>query len=391
MRSARWSIGAIFFMVAWSAAPAMAQESQPAGKLFVAAGGDAWVSPASGGHGYALAHYEREGILGAKLQATWNTDTLMLALTDYKLNARLSVSGYLKGQAAFAGLLPDYYQRGQLIEERGFWASYLQSGWVFSQSVAPHFLQLEISGRRWRFDRMEDKTSASLVLPRTKWELEPRVRYTYWDMAYDPATQQAHRHYWRVDGLAFGVELGANLRDQAQDFGAIDPASFTPDDARNHSQRALFVARAWARAGKQLSQRFRLQGMLYGASGVAQDDLVRVRAGGLNPYVVPIAGLPWATYLPDKLLSSEIALHVKVLKDSEVGLLANGALMPASDLARRAEAEGWGGVTGLGLFGDWRFGDWQLDTRVGLAPNSAWLDGDGPYLSAWLSVGKQLF
>lgn len=362
--------------------------AQEKSALFLAGGAEGWTSAKAGGHGYLLAQYERD-VLGGRLVAMYNTDTLMLSLSGYKISETASLGGYIKGQGGFAGLLPDYYQRAELLPGRGFMASYVQTMWVLSQDIAPHFLQLELGGRRWDFRRL-DGTDEALKLPANLWELEPRVRYTYWDLAYDPATQQAHRHYLRVEGLAFGVELGANLRDRRQAFGALDAQRFDPVDLRNDGKRALFIARAWARAGHKLGQRLRLQGMLYGATGVAQDDLVRVRAGGTNPYVVPISGLPWASHLPDDLLASELSLHLKVLKDSEVGVMAQGALMGQDDLARVEGQDGWGGLVGVGLFGDWRLGDWQVDTRVGFAPDSTWLV-DGPHLTAWLSVGKQIF
>ena len=373
-------------------AQAPAPEQASPSKLFVAAGGELWTSPQASGHGYALVHYQRERFMDdARLDVLWNTDTALISVDGYRLGERARVGGYLKAQGGFAGLLPRYYQEGVERAQRGFLASYVQTAWTLRQEVAPHFIQLEVGGRRWDF-RPAPSSAAGLTLPDTRWELEPRLRYTYWALSYDPATDEAHRHYWRTLGLAWGVELGGNLRDRARPFGALspEPGAGAAED-RNAGDRAVFIARAWARAGTSLGSRARVQGALFGATGAQEDDLTRVRAGGLNPYVVPLGGLPWASYLPDRLLASELSLHIKAWGDSEVGVMGQSALMPAKDLARRAGAgDAWGGLLSAGVFGDWRWGPWQVDTRVGLAP--AWRS---PYdelsLSAWLSVGRRLF
>lgn len=369
----------------------MSATSWAQSRFYAAGGAEAWVSPNGGGHGYFILSYQRPKVYqDVLLDVTLNTDTLQITLDNYTLSKTMALGGYLKGQALIAGLLQDYYIQGNNRPERGFNASYLQSAMYLKNSDAPHYLQLEVGGRKWFFSRA-GKTSDALILPAESWVLEPRLRYTYWDLKFDPATMEAHRHYWRVDGLAFGFELGLDWRDQRQPWGARDEDSFEVPDLRNDGAQSSILARAWIRAGYALTKKMRVQGMINMATGQNQDDLNRVRAGGMNPYVIPIAGLPWASHLPDTIVSSELAMHYKILSNSEIGAMMHSAVMNNNDLQRtRIDDPDIGGLIGVGLFGDWRFGDWQFDSRFGWALPFNSLS-DNPHLTLWLSVGKRVW
>lgn len=380
-----------FLCAALLASQAHAEDSSD---FYVAAGAESWVTPNAGGHGYVLLSYDRPKALGqATFNATLNTDTIQLTLDGLRLNPSWTWGGMLKGEAILSGLLPDYYKQGVNLPARGFNATFLQGALFAKYGSAPHFLDIELSARQWFFSR-NARTSMALRLPPDTAVLEPRLRYTYWALQYDEATAQAHRHYWRVHGLAFGAQAGVDVRSQTGRWGARDPTSFVVDQ-RNVSHRLSAMGTLWARAGAHIAPPVRVQGMVHTTYGHQLDDINRVRAGGMNPYVVPVSGVPWAGLLPDALLATEISLHTKVFEDSEIGLMAQSAWATRADLLRLTQQElqdgdALGALVGVGLFGDLRFDTWQVDTRLGWALPSEYLEGK-PYLSFWLSVGKQVW
>lgn len=393
----RWAL-ALGVALAGVAVSARADAAQD--RLYAAGGGEAWVSPEAGGHGFALVHYQRDEVVrGARLDLFYNTDTLFAGLDGLVLGDRLRAGAFIKGQVGFGGLLTDYYQRGELVEGRGFAASQAQGVVYLKIMEAPHFIDLAIGGRRWRFDRLA-RTDAALVMPEGFWALEPEVRYTYWALKHDAAFSDPHRLSWRMEGLAFGVEISTQIRSQQRPWGATEASGLEPVDRRNRATGDPLLVRGWARGGVALGRRARVQGMLYVAGGAREDDITRVRAGGMNPYVVPLSGLPWAAFMPDQLGATQLSGHLK-LGAHEVGLSVETLTMSRGDALRlstpRAEdAPAWlpgGGsetLAGLGLFGDWRWGSWQLDTRVGLALPHEVL-ASGPHVTVWLALGKQIF
>jgi hypothetical protein len=99
--------------------------------------------------------------------------------------------------------------------------------------------------------------------------------------------------------------------------------------------------------------------------------------GGMNPYVVPIAGAPWAAYLSDRLLAASWNWHFRVRGEVEVGPFADAVLL--SDRSRTGGSEnGWLG--GIGLLFDGRFDRAQFDARAGWNP-------DPGQFSLFLSAG----
>ena len=244
---------------------------------------------------------------------------------------------------------------------RGFWASYASAGASAKLNLAPHFVELAAGARRWFFTRA-GATNAALVLPPEAWVGEIRLRYTLWMLEPDRSLWEPQRLFPRLTGVAFGVELGLDARSQAQPWGARDPAAFAPADLRNDPSRAIFTARQWLRAGAKLHARLRLQidetaSWMWGA-----DDLVRARIGGLNPYSVPLVGAPWAGYLADDFAAADVSLHVRVVREHEVGVLVDGVAL--DDVHRTGGPTARTGV----LAGDRRV---RRSAREGLAARRA--------------------
>lgn len=331
--------------------------------IAIAAGGELGGSPAPGGHGFALVRYDLDGLpRRSHLAVELNTDTLRLAYDRLRLG-RVEVGVVAAGELLIAGLSSDYYRDGRNDSGRGFWASYAALGGYAKLDVGPHFFELAATARRWFFSRDGD-TRPQLTLPPDAWVGELRLRYTLWRLRPDPSLYQAQRLLPRLRGLALGVEVGLDERSTATPWGARDPL-FTPTDPRNDPGRSIVLVRQWLRAGVQAHARVRLQLDESAIWMWNEDDLVRARVGGFNPYSVPLAGAPWAGYVAGKLAAADGSMHVRVFGDQELGVVADVVVL---DDPRRTGASGAGVLAGVGAFADVRVGMWQLDVRGGWSP-----------------------
>jgi len=338
-------------------------------KLELAAGGEVWPNIGEsgvGGHGFAILHYQLGGLpRGGRFDLYFNSDTLRLAYEGVQLaGGKIEIGGELRGEALIAGVLSDYYRDGKIDPAREFWASYASaSAWV-KLLRSPHFVELAATARKWFFNR-QGMTAPAFVLPPEAWVGEIRMRYTLWWVDPDPSLWEAHRLFPRVRGFAFGVEVGLDARSDAQPWGAR-AGSFAPPDYRNDPQAAIFQVRQWLRAGVRVHRRVRLQ---FAESAVwmwGEDDLVRMRVGGMNPYVVPLAGAPWASLLVGRVAAAEASMHVRVWREMECGVLAD---VVAVDDVHRSTPALPALLGGFGAFADFRHRAWQADLRLGWSPN----------------------
>jgi hypothetical protein len=223
------------------------------------------------------------------------------------------------------------------------------------------------------------------VLPPEAWVFEPRLRYTYWRIASDPSIGERHRLFWRVHGFALGVVLQLDVRSEAHEWGARGSSLFTPADRRNDPRSGSFALIQWIKGGYQIDSRVRTQVAQVMVLGAGLDDLNRMRVGGMNPYVVPVAGAPWAAFLSDRLLAGQWSWHIRLFKEMETGFLVDLAWI--DDLERTGASDS-GVMTGLGLFADLRLGSFQIDLRAGWAPTLRW-QGSGGQLGIFGALGWQ--
>lgn len=331
------------------------------------AGGEAWLHPERGGHGLVLIASDRFGLYrNSHLGAEFNTDTFRLTLDRLRFrNGLIELGIRAAGEARFAGLLSDYYRAGVSDPARGFGASYLAAEAGAKLNLPGcQYLEFAAGGRRWHFSTDRD-TSPALVLPPGAWVFEGRLRYTLWRLRADPSLHQRHRLFPRLRGLAAGLEFGLDWRSFAHTWGARDSSAFTPADERNNPGQVILLVRQWLRAGWQPLPRLRFQL----AQGVfwsrREDDLIRVRVGGMNPYVVPVAGVPWAAYLASKLVSASLSGHLQVWKDMEAGGSLDGGLLDDPERTGHSDP---GPILGASLLVDGRFGPTQVDLRAGWSP-----------------------
>ncbi len=369
-------------------------EREDVSRLYAMLAVDSWFLPEGGGRGAAVLAWQRDDIWKtADLEILFNTDTLQATVRNVWVNDKVKLGGRLKGQALFGGLLQDYYREGLVDRERIFWASYINAAPHVEIQDAPNFIQFELGVRRWFFSPIEPNTSPSLTLPPDLWAFEARFRYTFWNAEHDPAFTDPHRTSWRFKGWAAGLELATDVRSDTSSWGALDEQAFDPPDRRNLTNRQPVWMRAWLRGGRETWNGGRIQGMGFLSLGQNEDDLTRVRVGGMNPYVIPVHGLPWTSHVLGNFASAHGKVMQKVFSDSEIGLAVDVVGLSdeaASRTATTRSIELEQALYGFGAVGDFRFGDWQIDARVGVAPGTSAL-ASPLHVSAWLAVGKRLF
>lgn len=351
-----------------------------------AIGDDLWLAPEVGNHGWALFDLRRSGVVGGgDLHLNFNTETLYAGLERLHPGTdRFELGVAARVEGAYAGVLPEWFQRGVTDRARGFYASYAQlMGSVKWLPADGHSFELVAAARAWLFAR-PDATRDDLALPPDMWVFEPRFRYTFWRLSADGDEWRPSTFAPRVTGLAAGVELGADVRSESGAWGRYRGV----DDGRNHPGSPVLMARQWLRAGVQLGARVRVQLNEQASWGDGEDDLTRVRVGGMNPYVVPIPGLPWPALLCERLVAGEASVNVRpsMRAQHEVGASVSGGVF--NDVRRVGALMTFDFAGGAALFGDLRFGRWNVHARAGWAFPMSWLDR--PNVSALLFVGVRI-
>jgi hypothetical protein len=380
-RGCRTSVLALLAAGLLTSRTAVAQTWEVAG----AAGGELAVAPALTGHGFLFLQAARSETLGGTLRLTYNTDTVDVTLERLPLAERLELTVGVRGEALIAGLNLDYFQQGERLSERGFYASYVQGHARLQRHLPAHnTVELDTQVRRWWFSDT-GSTADTLQLPQETWHAQVRLAWIYWNIQLPRAEWEAHRLFPRVTGFAFRVAAEMLLRGEAGAFGAeVAPGELDP---RNDAGRGAATVRLWA-AGGTVFGPLRLAFELNGAWGTGHDDITRDRVGGLTPYVVRVPGLPWAALLSERYLVGEarLALALGDERAHELGVLVAAGVL--NDPRRLGQREA-GGLGGGALFADLRFGSWQIHAQGAMAAPVGWLT-DRVHLSGLVGVGVRL-
>ncbi len=356
-------------------APARAEVTPRFSALFSR---EVWLAPEVGQHGAIFAFVDIEGLpWGSHLEAGWILDTLQVGWDRIRLYQRddlaIEAGLLLKAEFAYAGVYPDFYRRGLREPERGFLGNYvLGRGYVKIAKGRHHFLDAALSVRRWFFWRDDGgifaETDPLFTLPPEAWVFEPRLHYTYWNVGDDRSTWERHRLFPRIDGVALGAAVGFDARTEVHPWGLDETRTAT--DPRNQPEAVGLQASAWVRMGWQLAARVRTQAAFYGGWTRGADDLNRVRAGAMSPYALPLPGRQWGAQWSDRAAVLEWSWHVRVWGEIEVGALGDVVLL---NDPQRTGADGQdAAMVGAAVFGDLRFGNWQVDLRVGWSPSLHW-------------------
>lgn len=359
--------------------PSEARAQRP--RVSLALAGDLSLVPEARGFGIAVADLRVPRVAGGDFHALYNTDTLQLGLENIALGEHLQLNLGIRGQALFAGMFQAFIARGSLRPERSFDASYVQ---LFASlkwlPAHRHAFEFVASARQWFFSARE----GSVAVPDDVLSLDPRLRYVYWSLAAPPGDFDATVFHPRFEGIAFGVEIGAEFRVLRRGTGT----GAAPPLRSSALSDSVLLARQWLRAGARAHPRARLQLEQSASVGLREDDATRVRVGGMNPYAVQVPGLPWPALLSDRHLAALASVHLRpsLHRDHELGVALGAGVFNdpgrVNDLARFAP------FAGVAIFGDLRWGRWIVHTRVGLALPSPWLP-PGPGLGAFVTLARR--
>ena len=348
-----------------------------------AAGGDAGLVPEFEVFGWALFQAVGTDKVGdGDLRFYYNTETVEVGIDRLSLADKLAFFIALRGEAIYAGVLRAFYQQGQRVDDLGFNASYIvlrpKLQWYFAPK---HTLEVLTDLRYWWFG--SDDTNPAYELPDDTFVFEPRIGYIYWNVTSPAEEWGADRLFPRIEGVAVGATVGLDIRSDHSAWGFAG-------DGRNDPDGAILTINQWLRAGWPIGDRVRLELQETANWGEGQDDVTRVRVGGMNPYVVVVPGLPWPAVLSSRLLVAQASAHFKVKrnKPQEIGLLVSGGTI--NDPFREGNLDRFGGIGGLALTTDLRWGIWQVYARLGWAFPTDWLV-DEPYFSGLLGLGLNVF
>ncbi|MDH3625358.1 MAG: hypothetical protein OEQ49_15940 [Myxococcales bacterium] len=348
----------------------------------VAGGGDFGLAPEVVGFGWVLFQATRADIArDADLRLYYNTDTVEVGLDRLSFGKNFEFSVALRAEFIFAGLLRYYYQQGKRVDGLGFNASYVvllpKIQWHAGDH---HTLELLTNVRYWFFG--SNNTDPTYLLPRNSWVFEPRLGYIYWNVTSPSEEWGADRLFPRIEGVAVGAWIGVDVRSNITPWGL--------PDGRNDPSKGILTINQWLKAGWRFGDRFRLELGDTANWGEGQDDITRMRVAGMNPYVVVVPGLPWSAILSERLFVAQVSGNVRVKKNKpqELGLLISGGTV--NDPFRVGDLKQFGGIGGVAITTDLRWGIWQVYARVGYAFPANWMV-DNPYFAMMAGLGVNAF
>jgi len=314
-----------------------------------AGGGDFAFVPEATGFGFVLFDVTGEDKVGkGDVRLHYNTDTIHLAIERVPMGENFEFSVALRGEIFMAGLLHQYYQQGLRLSGLGFRASYVvlmpKIQWHFADR---HTLEVLTDVRYWMFG--DKDTLPAYLLPANAWVFEPRLGYIYWNIDSPGEEYRASKLFPRIEGIAVGASVGVDVRSDVRAWGFTNTG--TSIDGRNDPTKAIWTLNQWLRGGWNTGDRFRLELQETFNWGWNQDDLTRMRVGGMNPYVLVIPGLPWSVIpglpwsanISERLAIAQLSGHIKPKKNKpqELGLLVSGGTIIAGAAGR--STPDWGG------------------------------------------------
>ena len=143
--------------------------------------------------------------------------------------------------------------------------------------------------------------------------------------------------------------------------------------------------RAELRAQWRPSWTFAPRVELFAGAGHLQDDLTKTRLGGLNPYVVPLAGAAWAEWWIERYTALRVGPEARWSWGS-VALVADGAIFDDDTRGERF-VDPW--AVGFAVLSRFWFGTFFVEASFGYAP---WIERQEGVLriSGWLLAGTEL-
>jgi hypothetical protein len=393
-RGSRIALRVLGPALAWVMLACSTAQAQDQWQGSAAAAGDFALVPEVTGFGFVLFEAIGQDQVGkGDLRLYYNTDTIHVEIERIPLAKNLELWVGLRGELFFAGLLRQYYEQGLRASKQGFNQGFNASYVVLLPKLQWHFadnqtLEVQTNVRRWFFG--SHKTDASYLLPANTWVFEPRLGYIYWNVTSPSEEYRASKLFPRIYGIAVGASAGVDVRSDVRSWGCVSATAGCLGLGRNDPTKAIWTLNQWLRGGWKTSDRFRIELQETFNWGWHQDDITRMRVGGMNPYVLVVPGLPWSSNLSERLAIGQLSGHIKpkIDKPQELGLLVSGGTI--NDPYRQGSLDSFGGIGGLALFTDLRWGRWQVYARLGWAFPTNWLR-DNPHFSGFVGLGVDAF
>lgn len=272
------------------------------------------------------------------IQIEWLTNTLELKREMVTDSGRKW--GAIRGEAVMAGLLPFPWVDGRPAPELGSDASLarVEFGSVKYYQWSMYAGGIVQLGKEW-FAHGRDSLFRS--------ELQNRF-VTHPQIILGRYTEELHAY----------LQIGNYLLD-------IDTKAI-----QNYAQAHLYWKPKW---------RFAPTVESHAATSENLDALHRFRIGGLNPYVIPLAGAAWGEWWAEEFASLQLGIPVNITVKQ-----TTTSLKPIVDFARFDEQSAYGFGFELGTIYD-RF---IINMGWGMAPSIQRAKGVG-HQSLWIEVGQR--
>jgi len=286
------------------------------------------------------------GIRRGAFSAEIHTDTLDLRWNEELGFGRAWVGGRVAAFAAELFIAP--WINGSYAPEHGVRATYGELSTGYVHYLPKHFyLGTQLEARRYLFAASGDAVTLSEI-PEDTWRLKSSTFLGYWT---GPLKGR----------LSGGIDF---LSD-----GGFGVTPWLQAELLYHPGTWFLTPFVELRSG-----------MLFSGSELAS-SIIRFRLGGMNPYVVPVAGMSWAESWAQYYMASRAGLEYA---DDTLGfsIFADHAYY-SQELHETSHALGVG--TGFWLIWD----DWRLDLAAGYAPVAQRAaDAKVAPISGWITVGR---
>ena len=349
---------------------------------YLLVGGEAGFTSKLRGSGIFFYGFERKNFLGTgQLRIYYNTDKLGIFIGKIMLGI-FEFSSTLEAEALFAQTSHFYYQRGKPRNGYEFASYYLQNLYSLKWEIRDrHYLDGQINLRGWWFDGFK-RTDNEFLLPVNHFAIEQSIHYTFWGIHSHRSLEEWHWPFWRIAGIATGLKIEWISRTDARSWGSLEDRK-----KRNKKSMQIGRLRQWLKFGVPIAQaNFRFQLEQFFAWGLNEDDITRDRLGGLNPYSIPLAGMPWSAFVSENYLSMRQKISWKLKKKGETEMSFFGDVAVLHD-PRRSGDNDWGAVTGIGVSIDGYKNGLKWDIALGWAPAIGY--EDVLHIGFYASMGKK--
>lgn len=272
------------------------------------------------------------------------TDTLDLRWSPEWDRGRAWVAG--RAEYGAVGLLHAPWLDGAPAPERGFSGAYA-GGEAGAVRYLPHGLYVGAAGSAYYTSFRSTPSTAVAVPEPTPW-LGIDALAGWWS---------SHTHVWVRAGLQHD-RLGAPVQPHAH---------LVATSAGDHRLGHLAELRAGTARGQSI--------------------LTRTRVGGMNPYVVPVAGAGWAEWWAESYALARVGPRLKVESGGHTTTHALVADVGVVDDTVAAGTAPHQTIWGMGLLQRWDGPRWFVQADLGWAGGIPRVSGT-PSWSGWLLVGR---